>query len=255
MGSRIWNVRLNVDEINAALVGLDEQAERASFLVGLVAGINGKLSVDRPGSWLAGWTIGTIAFKEAETFREKQRSNVSRRYQQSTMELPASYHGSTVELPTGYRGATTELPNDNLQSTIEESKNPKIHQSSFSADGSANEQKETVSRKRKEYPTEFESFWTSYPKGSKLQAFTEWSRLSKDERALAIQCAPRYKASCSAINRDLLDTVRFLKYRSWEGVYDEPRAQPARAMEIASSDPTHGFKAPPEMPPRLRVVS
>ena len=111
---RIWNVRLNLDEFNSALAGLDSDVERLAFLSGLNAGLNGKFNMGKGAPWEAGWSVGNTSHVEAIAFSDRQRANVSKRYQTSTTVEPRKIHGTS-----------TELPNDNRQSTIQESKNPR----------------------------------------------------------------------------------------------------------------------------------
>lgn len=105
---RIWNVRLNVDEWNAGIAGLDDDADRIRFLAGFNAGLNGKETMAKGVAWEAGWKVGNSSHLEAIKFSDLQRSRVMNRY-----------HGTTTVDPGNNQGTTTELPNDNLQSTIE----------------------------------------------------------------------------------------------------------------------------------------
>jgi hypothetical protein len=127
---RIWNVRFNVDEFNAAVACLDDDGERVRFLAGLQAGLNGKPTMDKGDAWVAGWGVGNTAHLEAVRFSERQRSNVMTRYHGNTMELPRYNHGAT-------KPPTTVLPNEqsnNLQSTIQETT---IEKPPSDADGTA----------------------------------------------------------------------------------------------------------------------
>jgi hypothetical protein len=99
MAKRIWNVRLNVDEFNAAMVGLDSEQERLSFLSGFHAGLNGKPKSDKGDQWASGWSIANACFEEANAFSEKQKANVNKRYQTSTMVAPPNNQMSTNQLP------------------------------------------------------------------------------------------------------------------------------------------------------------
>ena len=117
---RIWNVRLNVDEWNAGIAGLDDDADRIRFLAGFNAGLNGKEIMPKGQAWEAGWKVGNSSHLEAIRFSDLQRSRVMNRY-----------HGNTTVDPGNCHGTTMELPNDNRQSTIEvtTNDNPTIQQS------------------------------------------------------------------------------------------------------------------------------
>ena len=115
---RIWNVRLNVDEWNSGIAGLDDDADRIRFLAGFNAGLNGKETMSKGQAWEAGWKVGNSSHLEAIKFSDLQRSRVMNRY-----------HGTTAVEPGNNHGTTPELPIYNLQSTIEVTTNdkPTIH--------------------------------------------------------------------------------------------------------------------------------
>ena len=97
--ARIWNVRLNVDALNAAVAGLESDTERLAFFAGFHGGLNGKQKSDKSDPWIAGWVIANECITEALAFSEKQRERVNKRYHGTTVVEPRNYHGTTVELP------------------------------------------------------------------------------------------------------------------------------------------------------------
>ena len=113
--ARIWNLRLNLDEFNSSLAGLDSDAERLAFLSGFNAGLNGRFKKDIAGPWESGWKVGNTSHVEAIKFSEKQRAKA----------LLRDYHGHATASPRHDSGNATAMPNDNRQSTIQESKNPR----------------------------------------------------------------------------------------------------------------------------------
>lgn len=115
--ARIWNVRLNVDALNAAVAGLESDTERLAFFAGFHGGLNGKQKSDKSDPWIAGWGIANECITEALAFSEKQRERVNKRYHGTTAVEPRNNHGTTVELPI------QQSTIYNLQSTND---NPKI---------------------------------------------------------------------------------------------------------------------------------
>ena len=97
--ARIWNVRLNVDALNAAVAGLESDTERLAFFAGFHGGLNGKQKSDKSDPWIAGWGIANECITEALAFSEKQRERVNKRYHGATTVEPRNYHGTTTELP------------------------------------------------------------------------------------------------------------------------------------------------------------
>ena len=111
--ARIWNLRLNLDEFNSSLAGLDSDAERLAFLSGFNAGLNGRFKKDIAGPWESGWKVGNTSHVEAIKFSEKQRAKA----------LLRDYHGHATASPRHDSGNATAMPNDNRQS-----KNRRIHE-------------------------------------------------------------------------------------------------------------------------------
>lgn len=73
MADRTWTVRVNLDELSAQLLYLDDDCERGAWLQGFQVGAAGAPSRD---SWSEtkrrGWEFGISCFQEAEAFREKR---------------------------------------------------------------------------------------------------------------------------------------------------------------------------------------
>ena len=87
--ARIWNIRLNLDDFNSALAGLDSDTERLAFLSGFNAGLNGRLKKDVGGPWESGWEVGNTSHVEAIKFSEQQRAKA----------LLRDYHGNATASP------------------------------------------------------------------------------------------------------------------------------------------------------------
>jgi hypothetical protein len=104
---RIWNVRLNVDEWNYGIAGLDDDADRIRFLAGFNAGLNGKETMPKGQAWEAGWKVGNSSHLEAIKFGQLQRDRALKRD-----------YGNATAMPRHESGCAAAMPNDNLQSTI-----------------------------------------------------------------------------------------------------------------------------------------
>jgi hypothetical protein len=73
MMARLWNLRLNLDEFNAALAGLFDDEERSHFLMGFAHGINGGSGSRGEGAFCVGFDLGYATRQEALGFSEKKR--------------------------------------------------------------------------------------------------------------------------------------------------------------------------------------
>lgn len=83
------------------------------------------------------------------------------------------------------------------------------------------------SKKRNEYPTDFEDLWKSYPTDdnmSKKEAFDVWKRLSVDDRILAARAVPGFRDYCrkNPTYRPI-HLCRFLSKRRFDG-FASPKA-------------------------------
>lgn len=183
---RVWNVRLNVDEWNAGIVGLDDDADRVRFLAGFNAGLNGKPTMDKGDAWRAGWKVGNSSHLEALKFSDQQRDRVMNRYRNSTAVVPRIY-----------RGSAAELPNYNRQSTIEEST---IEEQQSSPIASA---------------SPFDDFWNAYGKKTgKAECMAKWKTMAEADRQAALAGVAGYHA----IKPDpqyRVDPIRYLKRKIW----------------------------------------
>jgi hypothetical protein len=72
--SRTWNLRLNIDEFNAAYATLVKEGDHALFLAGLFAGINNASLDDPTGPLGIGFLIGQGMRMEAEEFRAMKKT-------------------------------------------------------------------------------------------------------------------------------------------------------------------------------------
>lgn len=71
--ARLWNLRLNLDEFNAALAGLFDDEERSHFLMGFAHGVNGGSGARGEGAFCSGFDLGYATRQEAIGFTEKRR--------------------------------------------------------------------------------------------------------------------------------------------------------------------------------------
>lgn len=73
MADRTWTVRVNLDDLGAEMLALDDDAERGAWLTGFQVGAAGAPCRD---SWSEarkrGWAFGQAAYIEAEEFRAKK---------------------------------------------------------------------------------------------------------------------------------------------------------------------------------------
>lgn len=68
------------------------------------------------------------------------------------------------------------------------------------------------------YTEEFESFWSAYPKGhgSKVPSYSEWRKLSDEDRVLAVEALDAWKQSRRWREGFVRDAERYLKHRMFE---------------------------------------
>lgn len=75
-------------------------------------------------------------------------------------------------------------------------------------------------RTRITYPSDFETFWSSYPTDanmSKAETLPEWRKLGEADRQNAIASLPAFKANCAKNpERRVIYAVRYLKYRRFD---------------------------------------
>ena len=74
--ARTWQIRLNLDDVNAAVMLMETDAEMASFARGLVRGLNaGALKDGASEAYASGWEIGNDGRALAEIARLTNRTN------------------------------------------------------------------------------------------------------------------------------------------------------------------------------------
>jgi hypothetical protein len=73
MRARTWNLRLNLDDFNAAFAVLADDVERGQFLGGMSIGMNsGTARPSAPDPLLEGYALGKAMRDEAEAYRQSQ---------------------------------------------------------------------------------------------------------------------------------------------------------------------------------------
>lgn len=99
-------------------------------------------------------------------------------------------------------------------------------------------------RSRVSYTAEFEEFWKGYPTDanmSKSEAFDVWKKLPVEERALAIESLPAFRAYChKQPDYRPVHACRYLAKRRFEGHAAPPQQDAvaeSRSAWIASDDP------------------
>ena len=103
---------------------------------------------------------------------------------------------------------------------------------------SKTEQKE--SKEKDTYSPDFNHFWQSYSrkknKGSKLDGYKEWKKLSASEKESALRMIQAYEKSQDE-NRFMVHGERYLKKKMWEGI--EETAKPEKKVyRIKGTDET-----------------
>lgn len=66
--ARIWNLRFNLDEFNAAMATLSDDSDRSSFLIGMSCGCNAGKAKDAPQAWVDGYAMGSAMRSEADGY-------------------------------------------------------------------------------------------------------------------------------------------------------------------------------------------
>jgi hypothetical protein len=83
-----------------------------------------------------------------------------------------------------------------------------------------------VSRKKHQYPADFEADWRAYPTTanmSKFEAFTAWKRLDATDRAALSKAIPAFREWCRKDpSYPVLHMTRFISKRRFEGDYGAP---------------------------------
>jgi hypothetical protein len=102
--ARFWNLRLNLDEFNAALAALDDDQQRSDFLLGLSRGMNGgQLRLGADEALSMGFELGQGMRHEAEEYRAGRSVNGKRggRPKGNHMETTAKPHGTHMGNQSG----------------------------------------------------------------------------------------------------------------------------------------------------------
>ena len=74
--ARTWQIRVNLDDINAAVMLMETDAEMAAFARGLVRGLNaGSLKDGASDAYFSGWQIGNDGRTSAEIARLTNQNN------------------------------------------------------------------------------------------------------------------------------------------------------------------------------------
>jgi hypothetical protein len=107
--SRIFSVRINLDEINASLLRWRATDSRADWLDGFLTGCSG---VDMDGSepFTIGNKIGMECHAQAVAFQGKQRGKADKRW--SATAMPRQCHGIATAMPRHSHGNATAMPED-----------------------------------------------------------------------------------------------------------------------------------------------
>jgi len=121
-----------------------------------------------------------------------------------------------------------------LELELEEDKKIPLSEPSVSDQGKAK-------RARKDYPEQFEQFWSGYPdtrNNSKTQAYGEWVKLTETEKSMVLASLALFGAYCKE-NPDYrcVHAERYIKQRRFEG------HQPKSATSNASAWWTNPQKA------------
>lgn len=131
----------------------------------------------------------------------------------STGEL--TYHGTSR-----YSVITIQKWKDYQQVTS----NLTIKQQSTNNQLTTNKNVKNVKNDKNIYTSEFEKFWSLYPKKvGKQKSSTEWGKINKTEYEKIYEDIPRRKEDDKWVNGFVKDPERYLKSRQWEDEILKPR--------------------------------
>lgn len=126
MAGKIWNLRLNLDELNRVKGRFFSDSAKLHVFEGMVFGCSGgeDLPIDAPEPFRAGWEVGHAMFLEAAAFHETQaekgrKSAASRAQKHGTAQPTRFEHGST-DSRTRFDYSPNLTTIDNRQSTNHE---------------------------------------------------------------------------------------------------------------------------------------
>lgn len=118
MAFRTWNLRMNLDELNALVATMFTDFDRAQAFQGMVIGCNGgSIPEDTSKSLRTGFEVGSKWREEAEQFREKQRDGGKK-----SAESRAEKYGTPQPTPKSLQEnpeVTSDISRTNRQSTID----------------------------------------------------------------------------------------------------------------------------------------
>jgi hypothetical protein len=111
--SRTWNLRLNLDEFNAAFAALGDDVERSQFLAGISRGMNGGATREGAStSFSEGFGLGQGMRLEAEEYRRGRAENGRKGGRKGTTKEPHGNHeGTTGEPPVNQSGTQSTIHN------------------------------------------------------------------------------------------------------------------------------------------------
>jgi hypothetical protein len=139
MADRTWTVRVNLDDLGAEMLALDDDAERGAWLAGFQVGASGAPFRE---TWSEakrrGWDFGAAAFAEAEEFRAKKaaagEASASARRAKTGSAQPVKPTGNRPPLEQSSNDVRTELeqtaeqasnqPSSNSQQPLAENQEP-----------------------------------------------------------------------------------------------------------------------------------
>ena len=100
MLARVWNLRLNLDALNADFMSLSDDTEKGQYLSGLCSGANkGRLRNDSSVPFSEGFSLGQEMREEAEGLRSANSINGAKGGRQKLPEMQPT--GSPIGLPSG----------------------------------------------------------------------------------------------------------------------------------------------------------
>lgn len=122
---RIYWAKMNMDEARES-IEIMEDSEVGRWFRSWIVGASGKeVPADRLATWSleqrAGYTVGLLAFANAQEFSQKQRDRVSSRYTEKLPEVTAV----PTTVACGSDPVAKKLPTNNEQRTTNKEKQPK----------------------------------------------------------------------------------------------------------------------------------
>lgn len=219
--SRTWNLKLNLDDFNAALAAQLSDTDIALFVRGLSHGMNGGTSRSgMPDAFSDGFEIGSQARQETEAFRRTCKSNGNEGGR------PPGNRSKTQPKPMGSDSETQSEPKVNQNETLTNNQETNNQQSSTISQAMAPSEPVVVIGKSAEtIKTElahaiFERIWDRWPptrrdgsktKGCRAEAECAFRRILDDQMATAEEleaAADLYLRRDSKVKRGFVSNVR-----------------------------------------------